>query len=32
MIHTASVNKNKDDTFNINITMPKFNSTQVNSD
>jgi len=23
--------KNKDDTFNINITMPKFNSTQVRS-
>ena len=26
--HTASV-KNKDETFNINITMPKFNTTQV---
>jgi len=26
--YTASI-KNKDDTFNINITMPNFNTTQV---
>jgi hypothetical protein len=26
--YTASV-KNKDDSFNINITMPNFNTTQV---
>jgi len=28
--YTASI-KNKDDTFNINITMPNFNTTQVKS-